>query len=202
MKKLIIPFTTLALITAMNAEANPRAAAEMAKRSMAAAEAAKAVRLQQEAAARSRAMFEQIQRNQAANQKNLFIQSEVQKNLAAAKASAPAATKPTMGQAFRAQANPGIVYHRQISGGYIGQAKSLPRFEARKVEHTAAMRKEFGANAQPSFRIVAGAPGGDARLLRVAEETALRAERQFTGSVQNKIPAMNDVKFTTAIKGI
>jgi hypothetical protein len=197
----MIQTATLCLPVSAQAGAERIVAKQVAAREAAvAAKAAREAYAQQQAAKRSREIFESIRRREEVNKKNLFIQAEVQKNIA--KAKIPPTVKPRNVEAFNNQANPGIVYRREAEGPYIGQAKHLQRYEVRQTKHARALRKEYGSSySDPTFGIVAGAPGNNARLLRIAEETALRAERQFSGSVQNKIPAMNAQKFSSALVG-
>lgn len=199
----IILLTTL-LGASLSAEANPARAAiakEIAKReATVAANSARAAYAQQQAAQRSRAMFESIRHNSELNKKNLFIQSEVKKNVALATI-APV-VKPTFNKAFTAQANPGIIYRRESAGTYVGQSKHIERYSVRQTEHTRSLKQKFGdAHPTPNFSIIAGAPGGDLRLLRITEETAMRAEKQFGTSLQNKINAMTPENFSQALKG-
>lgn len=163
----------------------------------------------EQAAARSRAVFEQSARNQAAtrqtemmkaiasnaaaNRQRLATQSHIQKQVSAAQRVAPA--KPTAPIAqFNANANPGIVYKRTTGGDrfYVGQTMSMQRYPVRQAEHARSL------GAQSSYQMLGGAPGGDPRLLRVAEQAAYDAQSKFGVTLTNKVRPMAAAKYASA----
>ncbi len=135
------------------------------------------------------------------NQQRLAIQTNVKKSVDLAKKNlgikAPASLKAN----FNSNANPGIIYRRKMGKNvYIGQTKNLKRYPKRQLEHTRKLKKEMGAKfKKPSFQIVAGAPGNNAKLLRVAEEAAYRTQKRFGAKLTNKVKPMANRKYLSAI---
>lgn len=135
------------------------------------------------------------------NQQRLAIQSNVKKNVDLAKKNLGIKGPATLRGQFGSNANPGLIYRRQMGNKvYIGQTKNLNRFPKRQLEHNRKLKKNMGATfKKPSYQLVAGAPAGNARLLRVAEESAYRTQKQFGSHLTNKVSPMANGKYLSAI---
>lgn len=176
-----------------------------------ASEANRANYAREVAAARSRATFEQQASRQAAtrhteflhassqqaqiNRQRLAIQSHVKQQVDIAKLNLP--TKPVTRMAvFNNNANPGLIYQRRTGASdvYIGQTKNLQRFPVRQTEHAKTLSRPS------SYELVGGAPSGDWRLLRVAEQAAYNAQARYGAKMNltNAIRPMAESKYVTA----
>lgn len=135
------------------------------------------------------------------NQQRLAIQSNVKKNVDRAKKNLGIKGPATARGQFNSNANPGLIYRRQTGNHvYIGQTKNLTRFPKRQLEHNRKLKKNMGAAyKKPSYQLVAGAPAGNAQLLRVAEESAYRTQKQFGSHLTNKVNPMANGKYLSAI---
>ncbi len=135
------------------------------------------------------------------NQQRLAIQSNVKKNVDRAKKNVGIKGPATARGQFNSNANPGLIYRRQTGNHvYIGQTKNLNRFPKRQLEHNRKLKKNMGAAyKKPSYQLVAGAPAGNAKLLRVAEEAAYRTQKRFGSHLTNKIRPMANGKYLSAI---
>jgi hypothetical protein len=135
------------------------------------------------------------------NQQRLAIQSNVKKNVDLAKKNLGIKGPASLRGQFGSNANPGLIYRRQMGKNvYIGQTKNLNRFPKRQLEHNRKLKKDMGAAfKKPSYQLVAGAPAGNARLLRVAEESAYRTQKQFGSHLTNKVSPMANGKYLSAI---
>ncbi len=136
------------------------------------------------------------------NQQRLAIQSDVKKSVDLAKKNLGYKEPATLRGQFSSNANPGLIYHRQTGkNSYIGQTKNLNRFPQRQLEHNRQLQKNMGATfKKPSYQLVAGAPADNAKLLRVAEETAYRSQKSFGAHLTNKVSPMADSKYLSAVK--
>ena len=137
------------------------------------------------------------------NQQRLAIQSNVKKSVDRAKKNLGIKGPATLRGQFGSNANPGLIYRRQMGNHvYIGQTKNLNRFPKRQLEHNRKLKKDMGATfKKPSYQLVAGAPAGNARLLRVAEESAYRTQKRFGSRLVNKVSPMANSKYSAAIGG-
>jgi hypothetical protein len=135
------------------------------------------------------------------NQQRLAIQSNVKKNVDLAKKNLGIKGPASLRGQFSSNANPGLIYRRKMGNHvYIGKTKNLDRFPKRQLEHNRKLKKDMGAAyKKPSYQLVAGAPAGDARLLRVAEESAYRTQKRFGSRLTNKVSPMADGKYLSAI---
>lgn len=135
------------------------------------------------------------------NQQRLAIQSNVKNNVDLAKKNLGIKGPATLGGQFGSNANPGLIYRRQTGNHvYVGQTKNLNRFPKRQLEHNRKLKESMGtAYKKPSYQLVAGAPAGNARLLRVAEESAYRTQKQFGSHLTNKVSPMANGKYLSAI---
>lgn len=135
------------------------------------------------------------------NQQRLTIQSNVKKNVGLAKKNLGIKSPATFRGKFGENANPGLIYKRQMGKNvYIGQTKNLKRYPKRQLEHSRKLKKELGNGySKASYQIVTGAPGNSAKLLRIAEETTYRTQKQFASQLTNKINPMANHTYLSAI---
>lgn len=192
-------------------QAAVRIAQEQSTRAMnAAAQSRRIEYAKQTAAARSRAAFEQQARTQAAakhteflrvnaqqaqaNRQRLAIQSHVKQQVDIAKKTIPVRQTTRVG-AFNNNANPGLIYQRRTapSDVYIGQTKNLQRYPVRQAEHEKKMRMSS------TYELVGGAPAGNSRLLRVAEQAAYDVQSKYATklnlNLKNAIRPMSEPKY-------
>jgi hypothetical protein len=190
-------------------EAAKAAAQAASKRSAAVITVQKRTQYAQGAAAkRTKEVMGSIANNAAVNKQRLFVQERVQKAIIIAKNNRPVAgvigkqrVPTSLLGTFKAHANPGLIYRRDLKGIYIGKTKSIDRYPKRQQEHNLKLRSEYQKEYKtPTYSIVAGAPSGNPKLLQVAEETAMRAQKRFGVKLNNKVVAMNPTKYTNITK--